>query len=107
MSEQGLWQVNKDLMLNCELDIEQRLRNMECDMVRTSCLIEGLCTQCEKESARREKYDTFLDHLIQKAEFEEKFWREAKMKIVVSGIWACLALIASACVFTLREWLHK
>jgi len=99
-----VWQVDKS---NRDLPIEQRMANMEEDMAAATGLIEELCFRCKEESERREKYDTFLDHLIQKAEYEENFWREAKMKIVVSGIWACLALIASACAFTLKEWLSK
>jgi len=96
------------------LDIPTRLINIEHDLVMSISILTELVELRKEDSKQRtddveqrRKYDSFLDSLIKKAEDEEKFWREARMKLAVSGLWSAIVLICGACVYAAKEYLKR
>jgi len=106
--------VSRDSNENECLDVPTRLSHIEHDLMASIGIMQEI-VEIRREDIRqrstdieqRKKYDSFLDSLIKKAEDEEKFWREARMKLAVSGLWSAIVLICGACVYAAKEYLKR
>ncbi len=92
--------VSHDPAVNSQLPPEQRLTNLENDLLNMTDVLQKLVDQ----------NDEFYLYVKNKKESEiasREFWDDVKKKILVSGIWATVVIIATACGFAFREWVTK
>jgi len=106
--------VGRDSAENECLDVITRLSHIEHDLVAGIDIMAQIIAirnedvrQRASDIDQRKKYDQFLDSLIKKAEDEAEFWKEAKIKLAVSGLWSAIVIICGACVFATKEFMNR
>jgi len=106
--------VSRDSNENECLDVPTRLSHIEHDLMASIGIMHEIVEvrredirQRSSDIEQRKKYDDFLDSLIKKAEYEVEFWKEARIRLAVSGLWAAIVLICGACVFAAKEYIKR
>lgn len=92
--------VNRDPEKNKRLNDEDRIENLESDVIHMTDAIDRLVEQ-------NDKYAGYLEERIMAEKENHEFWLDVRKKIVTSGIWGTILIIGSALLYAAKQWVEN
>lgn len=91
--------VSRDREKNRRLKNDERLENLETDIIHIADAIDRLVEQ-------NDKYADYLDSRILSEHEKAEFWRDVRKKLVTSGIWGTILIIFGALVYAAKQYIQ-
>jgi hypothetical protein len=91
--------VNSDPEKNKRLTDNQRIENLEGDVIHMGEAMDRLVEQ-------NDKYARYLDERMTAEKENREFWSDVRKKLVTSGIWGTIVLIATAVLYAAKQWVE-
>ena len=90
--------VSRDPEKNKHLSNQDRIENLESDIVHITDAIERLVKQ-------NDKYADYLESRIRAEHARTDFWLDVRKKLVTSGIWGTFTLVVGALFYAASQYI--